>query len=214
MAQDSNRKLKDLSLAEFAGELAARTPTPGGGSMAAYLSACGAALASMAFRFTTGEKHASVESAMLARAAELDPLRARSLELVQLDTDAYDEVTAAYALSKSNEAERAERAAQIQAALKGALEVPFETMQTALAALRIAADGAADINRNLASDCAVGVACLAQAIEGAFLNVSINAGSIKDEDYVRSRLAQCDAIRAEARELAEAARLATQRELV
>ena len=170
-------ELVDLSLREFAARLAARTPTPGGGSMAACLAACGAALASMAFRFTSGEKFAEVEADMTRRAQALDEARSRALELVDLDAKAYDGVTAAYGLPKANEAEKTDRKAAIQAAMKHALEVPFETMQVAIGALRLAAEGAGAINKNLASDCAVGASCLAAAVEGAFLNVRINAGS-------------------------------------
>lgn len=195
--------LADLTLREFAARLAARTPTPGGGSMSAYLAACGAALASMAFRFTSGEKFAAVEADMARRAQALEAARARALELVELDSRAYDGVTAAYGLPKANEAEKADRKAAIQAALKHALEVPFETMQVAIGALRLAAEGAVAINKNLASDCAVGASCLAAAVEGAFLNVRINAGSLTDGDYAARRLAACETIRGEARTLAE-----------
>jgi formiminotetrahydrofolate cyclodeaminase len=150
---------------------------------------------------------------MAQRVGELDLLRQHALELVQRDSEAYDEVTAAYALPKATESDRAARGAEIQAALKGALEAPFATMQIALAALRLAAAGAPDINRNLASDCGVGGACLAEAIEGAFRNVRINAGSIKDDEYVRSRLAQCETMRNEARELVASLKRATEHEV-
>lgn len=207
------QRLIDLSLSAFADELAARKPTPGGGSQAAYLVATGAALVSMAFRFTSGEKFAAVEAAMTARVAELDRLRPQGLALVDGDSKAYDAVTAAFALPKSTEPEKAARTAAIQAAMKGALEVPFETMRLALAGLELAAAGAGDINKNLASDCAVGASCLAAALEGAFLNVKINALSIKDAGYVAERLAACERMRARSNELAAVVQAAIQRHL-
>jgi formiminotetrahydrofolate cyclodeaminase len=194
-------KLIDLSLSAFAEKLAARTPTPGGGSQAAFLVASGTALVSMAFRFTSGEKFAAVQEAMAARVASLDELRPKGLALVDADSKAYDEVTAAYGLPKANDADKAMRAAAIQAALKGALDVPFETMHLALSGLELAAAGAADVNKNLASDCAVGASCLAAALEGAYLNVKINALSIKDEHYVALKLAACASMRTRASEL-------------
>ena len=196
-------RLIDRSLALFAEALATRTATPGGGSMAAFLTASGAALVSMACRFTSGEKFAVVEPAMVQSVVALELLRPRALELVDLDAASYDAVTAAYGLAKSNDAEKALRAAAIQLALKGALDVPFETMQIALAGLEIAAPIAASINPNLKSDCGVGARCLATALESAFLNVRINAGSIKDGEFVAERLRQCDAMRTRARELSE-----------
>jgi formiminotetrahydrofolate cyclodeaminase len=167
----------------------------------------------MAFRFTSGEKFAAVEAAMKARVEELDALRPRGLALVDADSKAYDAVTAAFGLPKTNDAEKSVRAAAIQAALKGALDVPFEVMHLAIAGLELAAAGAADINKNLASDCAVGASCLAAALEGAFLNVKINALSIKDEHYVAQKLAACASMRARANELAAVVQAAVQRHL-
>ena len=169
--------------------------------MAAFLAAGGAALVSMACRFTSGEKFAAVESAMVQAAAALDKLRPRALTLVDLDSAAYDAVTAAFGLAKSNEAEKAVRSAAIQRAFQGALEVPFETMQLALAGLEIAAPLAGSLNPNLKSDCGVGARCLATALESAFLNVKINAASIKDLDYVAGRLRESEVMRQSAQEL-------------
>lgn len=197
----TDRPLVDLTLTEFAERLALRTPTPGGGSVAAYLAASGAALAAMAFRFTSGEKYVVVEGAMAARVQELDWLRARALALVDLDTRSYDAVTNAYKLAKSSEPEKAARSAAIQAALKGALEVPAETMSVALEALRACVAGIADINPNLVSDCATGAACLECAAESALLNVRINAASIADKSWASARLDACFTLAAEARTL-------------
>lgn len=193
--------LSDLSLVAFTDALAARTPTPGGGSLAAYMAACGAATASMAMRFTSGEKYAAVASRMAECAEELDRLRARALGLVQSDSASYDRVTAAYALPKSTEAEKSTRTAAIQAALTGALEVPFETMQVSVEALGLAAEAAGSINPNLASDCASGALALGAAVESAWLNVKINAGSIKDAEYVKAKVAAGEELRRRAREL-------------
>lgn len=211
--QPPEKRLIDLSLTAFAEKLAARTPTPGGGSQAAFLVASGAALVSMAFRFTSGEKFVAVETAMASRVKQLDELRPKALALVDGDSRAYDAVTAAFGLPKSNDSEKAARTAAIQSALRGALEVPFETMRLALQALELSAAGARDINKNLASDCAVGSSCLAAALEGAFLNVKINALSIKDAAYVAERLAACDRMRARAAELASTVTAAIQSHL-
>jgi formiminotetrahydrofolate cyclodeaminase len=205
--------LTELSLAAFADTLAARTPTPGGGSLAAYMVACGAATVSMAFRFTSGEKYAAVEAAMKTRVEALDRVRARALELVQLDTSAYDRVTAAFALPKSNDAEKAARTAAIQSGLKGALEVPFETMQLAASVLKLAQEGAAAINPNLASDCGTGALAALAGLEGAWSNVAINASSIKDAGYVGEKLAAAKSARAEAERLAAEVRAAITKHL-
>jgi formiminotetrahydrofolate cyclodeaminase len=203
----------DLSLAEFAERLSERTPTPGGGSLSAYLAACGAAAASMAFRLTSGERFAEVESEMAARAAELDAVRARALELVQLDSDAYDSVGAAFRLPKGSEEQKAERSAAIQAAMLGALEVPLETMRIALAGLRLVAEGAPESNPNVASDCASGAQALAAGLEGAAANVRINAKSLRDRSLAAARLAECARLREQARQLLQEVEAAVEQHL-
>jgi formiminotetrahydrofolate cyclodeaminase len=197
--------LIDLSLREFAASLAARTPTPGGGSLAGALVACGSALAAMACRFTSGEKHAAVEAAMARRVEDLERLRARGLELVDLDARAYDAVTAAYKLPKATDAERAARGAAIQAGLRGALAVPAETVERALEALQLATDALPDVNANLVSDAASGAHCLVAACEAALLNVRINAASLADKAHGTQQLARAEAACAAARALLERA---------
>ncbi|HEV8113456.1 MAG TPA: cyclodeaminase/cyclohydrolase family protein [Planctomycetota bacterium] len=205
--------LARLDLASFSERLAARTPTPGGGSVAAYLVAAGAGLVAMAFRFTSGPKYAAVEGAMGERASALEEIRVRAIELVDADSSSYDAVTAAYGLPKTTDAEKVRRTAAVQRALIGALEVPLETMGKAVAALRIAAAGAPDINKNLASDCATGSWCLWSAAEGAALNVKINAASLADRGLAEMRLAECERILREASALAESARTSAARHL-
>jgi formiminotetrahydrofolate cyclodeaminase len=183
--------LIDLSLTQFTDRLATRSPTPGGGSMAACLVASGSALGAMAFRFTSGEKYASVEGAMARRVDALERIRAAALPLVDRDTQAYDAVTAAYKLPKTNDAEKAQRTAAIQTAMKGALEVPRETLELSIQSLRLVAEGVADLNTNLASDAASGALCLWAACESALLNVTINAGSIHDKEWAGKRLDTC-----------------------
>lgn len=199
-------KLIDLSLTAFSDTLAARSATPGGGSAAAYAAAVGIGLASMAFRFSTGEKYAAVAAYMSGRAEELDALRARALDLVDRDAGAYDKVSAAYKLPKSTDAEKAERARAIQKALQGALELPLETMETALSGLRLAAAGAKDANRNVGSDLETGASCLRAGLEGGLANVRVNAASIEDKAWVERRLAAAEAMRAEADRLVDLVR--------
>jgi formiminotetrahydrofolate cyclodeaminase len=177
------------------------------------LAAEGAALTAMAFRFTVGEKHAAVEADMARRAGELDRLTARALDLVDRDSRAYDAVSAAYKLPKSTDEEKSARTRAIQAALQSAVDVPYQTMQTALAALSLCAAGAPDINKNLASDCATGALCLAAALEGAWLNVKINAGSIRDAHYVAAHTDGGERMRVEARALADRVRIAVEKHL-
>lgn len=206
-------KLVDLPLTSFADRLAERTPTPGGGSVAAHLAQLGTALVTMAFRFTSGPKFAAVEGAMATRIEALESLRRRATVLVDRDTESYDAVSLAMKLPKESEADKELRTRAVQAALVGALEVPFETLETALAGLHLCAAGAGDVNPNLASDCATGALCLAAACESALMNVKINANSIRDKAYADARFERASKMQGEADRLLESIRAAARGKL-
>jgi glutamate formiminotransferase/formiminotetrahydrofolate cyclodeaminase len=60
----------------------------------------------------------------------------------------------------------------------------------------------ADIgNPNSVSDAGVGALCARTAVEGAFLNVKINAAGLKDEVYIKNILETADKHLSSAREL-------------
>jgi formiminotetrahydrofolate cyclodeaminase len=98
-----SQNLVDLTSRAFSDSLAARTATPGGGSLAALMVADAAALLCMVARFSTGEAYAEVSSAMEARCAAGERVRQRALELVDLDARSYDAVSAAFKLPKADD---------------------------------------------------------------------------------------------------------------
>ncbi len=200
----------DKSLRDFLSQLAARTPTPGGGTVAALNAALGTALVSMAARFTSGKKYVEVEAEAARVAETCDRLRERAGVLADEDSAAYDAVTAAYGLPKTNEAEKAARSRAIETAMGGALAVPRRTLALALEALELAAAFAPKANPNLASDVLVGAACLVAAAEGARANVRINALSLPDSSDAKKSLAEADAGLARAGELLSAVRAAVE----
>ena len=203
----------DSTLQQFEARIAERTPTPGGGSVAAHSAGLGAALCGMALRFTSGERYAAVQAAATEAADALELLRARLAPLIDADSQAYDAVSAARKLPKSTDAEQAVRAEAVQRALRGALEVPLETMGGALQALERTQPLVSRINPNLASDCASGAWCLRMALESAFLNVRINALDITDRDYVNRHLAEAEGRLARGRALCEEIRVAAEQRM-
>ncbi len=197
--------LIDLTLAAFAEQSAARSATPGGGSVAAYLAALGAALGAMAARFTQGRKGFEAhEPALAAEIDRLDALRHEFLRLVDEDSRSYDTVTAAYALPKDTDAQKAARRAAVQAALAAAMQSPLATCRAAVTGLQLLDSLSHHVNTNLASDVAVGAHALGAGFRGAWVNVLINLGGLKD-DVLAAR------VRAEGEDLsARAASLAAQ----
>lgn len=189
--------LVDLTLRDFAAAVAAKTSTPGGGSVAAYAATLGSALGAMSARYSEGKP---VEEA----AAALDGLRARFLALVDRDTEAYSKVSAAYKLPKSTDAEKSARKMAIQAALGEAANVPLEGMRAAIEALKALEPMALHCNKNLASDLASGALLLRAGLEGCGWNVRINAAGLADPDRREDLDSEDARLRAEAARLAEA----------
>ena len=194
--------LIDLSLAQFADQTAARSPTPGGGSVAAYLGELGAALGAMAARFTQGRKGFEAhEAALASEIARLDALRERLQQLVDADAASYDKVTAAYGLPKGSEPEKSARKAAIEVALTAAMQAPLETCRLAVDALSVLDGLAGHVNTNLASDVAVGAYALGAGFRGAWVNVLINLAGLKDEVLRARVLSDGEDLGARAREL-------------
>ncbi len=177
--------LIDLTLREFLDRLASSAPTPGGGSAAALAGAQGAALVSMVCNLTIGKKkYAGVEAEMKDVLARSEALRAKLMDLVDRDAAAFDKVSAAYAMPKETEEQKAARRAAIQEALKGAEAVPMETVEACVDVVRLAIIAAEKGNVNVVSDAAVGGILGHAGAHSAADNVRINLNFIKDEAFV------------------------------
>jgi formiminotetrahydrofolate cyclodeaminase len=165
----------ELTLRALLEQLASREPIPGGGSAAALAGALGAALLSMVTGLTVGRTSSTEEADRLseisdaAAAAEAD-LRS----LVTLDADAYRAVVSARRLPRASDAERAARAARLDAATRGATEVPMRTARGAMAILELAERLVPIGNPHAISDVGVAAHLAAAAVRGALLNVRIN----------------------------------------
>ncbi|MBO4774687.1 MAG: cyclodeaminase/cyclohydrolase family protein, partial [Bacteroidales bacterium] len=92
------------------------------------------------------------------------------------------------------------RSKAIQDATKYAIEVPFHTMQKAFEVFEICEAMVDTGNPNSVSDAGVGALCARSAVMGAFLNVKINASSLKDKAFVDQIMAQASKLEQDARE--------------
>jgi glutamate formiminotransferase/formiminotetrahydrofolate cyclodeaminase len=181
----------------FLDALAEGTPTPGGGSAAAYAGAMAAALVAMVCRLTLGKKkYAAVEEAMKATLEQAEALRAELSAAVEKDAAAYEEVLAALRLPKESEEEKAVRAKAIQAATLKAAQVPLEVAEKSLKVLELAAQVIAQGNPNALSDGGVAASLAQAAISGAALNVAINLASLEDQASAQPLLARLGAVEA------------------
>jgi formiminotetrahydrofolate cyclodeaminase len=177
---------KDKRVQVILEELASSSATPGGGSAAALAGAMGAGLVSMVCRLTIGRKRfADVEDELRGALNEAEALRLRLTNLADADTQAFDQVMAAYRLPKETQAEQAARQTAIQSALQGATQVPLETARACGTVVKLAAKVIENINPHALSD-AGAAALLAEAgLKGAQLNVAINLADIHDPIFIQ-----------------------------
>lgn len=170
---------------EFLERLASADPAPGGGGASAYAGALAAALAAMVGNLAVGKpKYAEAQEGILASLDRLAQLRARLLELVEADAQAYLPLNRAYRLPRGTEAEAAARQQAIQEALGPACDVPLDIMR-ACSKVIDEADYLAHHGSKLAVSDAGAAAVLARgALVSAAMNIFLNMESITDPDRV------------------------------
>jgi formiminotetrahydrofolate cyclodeaminase len=162
--------LIDARFNDLVEAVAAKTPTPGGGSVSAAVGALGSALGIMAARYSDA---AEVETG-------LEEIKGEFLKLVDADAEAYGQVNSAMSLPKGTPDEKVRRKAAVQNALSDAAEVPLKGMALAVRGLSILAALAPRCNKHLVSDLVGAVHFLGAALAGCGENVTVNAASIQD----------------------------------
>ena len=178
-------KLTALSVSELLAAVRSSEPTPGGGSASALAGAVGASLLAMVAGLPKPAAHTDEDLRRLDKAGARCTALAVQLEaLIDEDSAAYDLVVGAFRMPKGTDEEKAARTAGIQRALTAATEAPLQVMRRCAEALEAAAAVASLGNQNASSDVQGAVAMLDAGRRGAYENVAINLGSIKDADYV------------------------------
>jgi len=172
----------------FLDKLSSKSPEPGGGSAAALVGAEAAGLVGMVCYLTLGkEKYADVEAEIEDIKNKAEALRADMQRLLQEDTEAFAEASAAYKLPRDTDEQKAERSAKIQAGLKKATEVPFQIGEKALEVARLTLPAGEKGNKGAVSDAGVAVLFADACLQAAAMNVRINLTSIKDEAFVTEK---------------------------
>ena len=198
------KKLAELGTAEFVDLLASDAPAPGGGSAAALEGALGAALTAMVCGLTVGKKkYAEYQELAEEAQKKATDLKARFVDVMDRDTEAFNVVSAAFGMPKATDEEKAARSAAIQEGLKGCTKTPFEMMELAVETLELTASILGKSNDSAASDLGVSALSLRAAIQGAWLNVLINIGSLKDTALAEDYRAKGEALLAKALPLAD-----------
>lgn len=186
LRDNSQKKLIDLSVEGFAEETASESPAPGGGSISATMGAFGSALATMVANLSSHKAGWDDRWEEFSNWADKGKFYMDQLvKMVDEDTNAFNKIMDAFGLPKGTDEEKAARTAAIQAATLYAIEVPFRVMQLSYESMEVIKAMAEVGNPNSVTDAGVGALAARSAVYGAFLNVKINAASLKDKAKVQ-----------------------------
>lgn len=190
-------RLVDMTCRKFAETTASEAPAPGGGSVAAYMGALGAALGTMVANLSAHKPGWDDRWREFSDCAERgQALMQKLLALVDEDTEAFNRIMAVFAMPKGTEAEKVARAEALESATLYATQVPLRTAETAAEAFPLLLEMARKGNPASASDAGVGALAARAAVRGALLNVKINAASLKDRDEAARLVARGEAVAA------------------
>lgn len=196
---DGGVRLTAMSCRGFAEETASESPAPGGGSVAAYMGALGAALGTMVANLSAHKSGWDERWKEFSDAADSgQALMQRLLSLVDEDTAAFNRIKAAMSLPKGTDSEKEQRAAAIEAATLYASQVPLKTARAAAEAFPLLRAMASDGNPASVTDAGVGALAARAAVRGAALNVRINAAGLADRAAADELIASARALEAEA----------------
>ncbi len=175
--------------------VAAPTPTPGGGSVAALAGALAAALGQMVAGLARKKKsQAQFVDGLTAAVGELNNA-ARSLAAsMDRDAEAYDLVLTAFKLPKNTPEEENGRTIAIEQALRVAAEVPMEVAEAAMFLYELLGQLEAITPASMRSDLRVGRMMAAASAHGALANVEINLESLTDAEFVSAMRARWSAV--------------------
>jgi methenyltetrahydrofolate cyclohydrolase len=172
---------QDVTVQELCESVAGQTSAPGGGSVAAIVTAFAASLTAMAARFATNHWEDAPGAV-----AQAEALRARVLPLAEEDARAYESFLLARRMSKDFDPQV--RDAAIGEALSRAADVPLAIAEAALDVASLAAELVERGNPNIRGDAATAVLLSEAAVRATANLVEINLGTREgDERIERAR---------------------------
>lgn len=175
----------------FLEALADGTPTPGGGSAAAYSGAAAAGLVGMVARLTIGKrKYADVEAQMQAVLEEAERLRADLTVAIREDALAFEAVMAAFRLPKDTSEQQDQRSTAVERSMLAAAQAPLRVAHMSVRILELAEQVVRSGNLNAISDGATAAALAKAALTGSGYNVRINAVDLKDRAVAKDLIGQ------------------------
>jgi glutamate formiminotransferase/formiminotetrahydrofolate cyclodeaminase len=170
-----------VTLASLLDQVAAATPTPGGGTVAAIAGALASCLTTMVANLSIGKKkYASHLEALRGIKRDGEALRSELWMLARRDGDAFEAVLRAGRLPQGSPDQMAERERAMATAGLQAARVPLATAAACLRVVELAAMVAKCGNTNAVTDAGTAGLLARAGGEAALLNVEINLKSLPD----------------------------------
>ena len=195
LIEEPKEKLSSLSLTDFANETSSESPAPGGGSISAYCGTLAASLTTMVANLSSHKRGWDDKWEFFSDWAKkgLD-VQNELIDLVDKDTDAFNQIIESIRLPKVTEEEIKKRNEAISKATKNAILVPLSIMEKAYDCMKITKEMALHTNPNSISDAGVASLCAIAAIKGGLLNVKINCKDFDDLKFIESINKKTDSI--------------------
>lgn len=189
-------EFKDYKIDEFLSDLASDLSSPGGGSVAALVSALAASLNSMVYSFTIDKKSFEKlddenKQKMIKLSDESKKLIEESLSYMDKDREAFTNLMDCFKLPRETEEDKRVRSEKIFENTKLSMNVPLELAEKAIKFYDNIEFAIKYGNKNLASDGVVAAILLHSSIEAAVVNVKVNYYSIKNKEEFDFVLERC-----------------------
>lgn len=176
-------RLVDMTCTNFANETASESMAPGGGSISAYVGSLGAALSSMVANLGANKRGWEDRVTEFSDwAVKAQTIKDKLLFYVDEDTRSFNGIIDAIRLPKDSDAEKLARKNAIEDASIYATEVPKQVMETAFQAYACIDAMITKGNKSSVTDAGVGALCIDLAIQGAGMNVLVNAKDLANTE--------------------------------
>ncbi|XP_005089955.1 formimidoyltransferase-cyclodeaminase [Aplysia californica] len=205
--------LVGMDLKDFIMTVGSRSPSPGGGSVAALCSSLGAALGSMVGFLSYGNrKFSNIDGEMRRLIPPLYKGMKDLIPFIDADAAAFSEFMLATKLPKKTEEEKKEREEAMRQGMLTAVQVPMCVAQIANEMWPHLKEMAKIGNINCKSDLQTGAHILETGVWGAYYNVLTNLEQIEDTDFTNKVKGDIDLAIAKAqKEKAEVLKILSER---
>ena len=198
------RESSDASIREFLAALSSAEAAHGAVSAAALAGGLGTSLILMVTALPkTRSDSATDRTALIAASTALSALQEQLLEAIETETVV--KIYAARNMPQISAAQRTEREAAIQLALRAAADVPLEIMRLCALGLQHARSVAEHCSRAAAAEMELGLTLLRAGFSGAQINLERRLGSLTDVLYTTAIVDEIARLNEEATSAASAA---------